>query len=357
MKKYFILLAVVTLLMSCGKTEKPTVVTLDVMQITETSAMCSGNVESDGGADVTAKGVCWAKTQNPTTENDHTNAGAGVSEFLSEITGLESNTTYYVRAYATNEAGVAYGEEKSFTTLESNNVEPEIPETPEEPETPETPEEPETPETPETPEEPETPETPETPEVPEEPETPENTINGYEYVDLGLPSGLKWAVHNIGATEFQEVGEYFAWGELKTKLSFNMDNNSTYYVSMGDISGDVNYDVAAFAWGSTWRMPTEAEVIELRDNCTFEWVMIDNNNQGCFVTGPNGNQIYLPSGGFKTEESVGFADAEAAYWTSTPDTSDGDLGYATFFYVYNNNFCNRGWMSRYAGLLVRPVSE
>ena len=339
MKKYFILLAVVTLLMSCGKTEKPTVVTLDVMQITETSAMCSGNVESDGGADVTAKGVCWAKTQNPTTENDHTNAGAGVSEFLSEITGLESNTTYYVRAYATNEAGVAYGEEKSFTTLESNNVEPEIPETPE------------------TPEEPETPETPETPEVPEEPETPENTINGYEYVDLGLPSGLKWAVHNIGATEFQEVGEYFAWGELKTKLSFNMDNNSTYYVSMGDISGDVNYDVAAFAWGSTWRMPTEAEVIELRDNCTFEWVMIDNNNQGCFVTGPNGNQIYLPSGGFKTEESVGFADAEAAYWTSTPDTSDGDLGYATFFYVYNNNFCNRGWMSRYAGLLVRPVSE
>jgi hypothetical protein len=113
--------------MSCSKVEKPTVVTLDVMQITEISAMCSGNVESDGGADVTAKGVCWAKTQNPTTENDHTNAGAGVSEFLSEITGLESNTTYYVRAYATNEAGVAYGEEKSFTTLESNNVEPEIP--------------------------------------------------------------------------------------------------------------------------------------------------------------------------------------------------------------------------------------
>ena len=104
-------------------------------------------------------------------------------------------------------------------------------------------------------------------------------------------------------------------------------------------------------------MPTEAEVIELKNNCTFEWVMIDNNHQGCFVTGPNGNQIYLPSGGFKTNASVDFADAEAAYWTSSPDSSNGDLGYATFFYVYNNNFCNRGWMSRYVGMLVRPVSE
>ena len=134
MRKYFILLAVVTFLMSCGKVEKPTVVTLDVMQITETSAVCSGNVESDGGAEVTAKGVCWAKTQNPTIENNKTNAGAGVGEFLSEITGLEDAATYFVRAYATNEAGTAYGEEKSFTTLEIDNEEPETPEDPEDPE-------------------------------------------------------------------------------------------------------------------------------------------------------------------------------------------------------------------------------
>ena len=86
MKKYFVLLAVVTFLVSCGKVEKPTVVTLDVMRISVTSAMCSGNVESDGGAEVTAKGVCWAKTQNPTIENDKTNAGTGVGEFVSEIT-------------------------------------------------------------------------------------------------------------------------------------------------------------------------------------------------------------------------------------------------------------------------------
>ena len=66
MKKYFILLAVVTLLMSCGKTEKPTVVTTDVLNVTEFTAICTGNVESDGGAAVTAKAVCWSKEQNPT---------------------------------------------------------------------------------------------------------------------------------------------------------------------------------------------------------------------------------------------------------------------------------------------------
>ena len=277
------------------------------------------------------------------------NAGAGVGEFLCEITGLEENGTYFVRAYATNEAGTSYGEEKSFTTLGIDNEDPETPETPEEPEIPETPEEPEDPEIPEEPEEPETP----TPIVPEE---PEQDINGYPYVDLGLPSGLKWATRNVGANGPIETGEYFAWGEVKSKLTFTMENSSTYYVSMDDISGDVNYDVAAYAWGSTWRMPTEAEFVELKNNCTFEWVMLDIYNQGCIVTGPNGNQIYLPSGGFKTNESIDFAESEAAYWTSTPDTFNGDTGYATFFYAYNNNFCNRGWMSRYAGMLVRPVT-
>ena len=340
MKKYFILLAVVTFLMSCGKVEKPTVVTSDVMEIAETTAKCAGNVESDGGAEVTAKGVCWSREQQPTTKNDFTNAGAGVGEFLCEITGLEPNTTYFVRAYATNEAGTAYGEEKSFTTI---GIDDEEPETPEEPDTPEEPE------TPETPEEPETPEDPETPEIPE-------AINGYAYVDLGLPSGLKWATHNVGAFEPQEIGSYFAWGEIKSKESFTASACSTYGVELGDISGDVNYDVAASSWGSTWRMPTESEVVELKDNCTLEWTVV-GMSPGCKVTGPNGNHIFLPSGGFMTNSSVDFADSEAAYWTSTPDTSNGDLGYATFIYFYNNNFCNRGWMSRYVGLLVRPVSD
>ena len=174
---------------------------------------------------------------------------------------------------------------------------------------------------------------------------------------LGFAKWFEWATHNVGAFEPQEVGTYFSWGELKTKLVFTASGCSTYGVEMGDISGDVNYDVAASSWGGTWRMPTEAEVKELIAYCTFEWVSLNIYMQGCIVTGPNGKQIYLPSGGFITESNVSFADAEAAYWTSTPDTSNGDWDYATFFYVYNNNFCNRGWMSRYVGMLIRPVSE
>ena len=324
MKKYFILLAVVTSLMSCGKTEKPIVVTTDVLQVTETTAVCAGEVESDGGAEVTAKGVCWSKEQNPTIDDNKTTEVGGIGAFTSELKDLASQTTYYVRAYATNEVGTSYGEEKYFTTLGIDDEEPEEPETPEDPI------------------------------VPEE---PEEEINGYHYVDLGLPSGLKWATHNVGAFEPQEVGTYFAWGEIKSKDDFTASDCSTYYIEMGDIAGDVNHDIAASSWGSTWRMPTEADVKELMENCTFEWVMLNNYMQGCIVTGANGNKMYLPSGGFKAEKIVSFADAEAAYWTSTPDTSNGDWGYATFFYVYNNNFCNRGWMSRYVGMLVRPVSE
>ena len=342
MKKYFILLAVVTFLMSCDKAEMPVVMTNDVMQITETTAKCAAKVESDGGAEVTAKGVCWSKEQNPTINDNKTTEVGGVGEFTSNILDLVPNTKYYVRAYATNEVGTAYGEELSFTTLE----EPETPEDPEEPETPEEPEEPETPEEPEEPEEPET---------PEEPEIPEDNINGYEYVDLGLPSGLKWATCNLGADMPYEVGYYLAWGEHKAKETYSAGNSITYGQSLGDISGDIEYDAATFLWEATWRIPTEAEARELKDNCTFEWTTM-NNVQGAMVTGPNGNQIFLPSGGFATEGNVDFADSEGAYWTSSPDYTD-PVYYSAFLYFYNTNFANVGWMSRYAGMLVRPVSE
>ena len=351
MKKYFILLAVVTFLMSCDKAEMPVVMTNDVMQITETTAKCAAKVESDGGAEVTAKGVCWSKEQNPTIDDNKTTEVGGVGEFTSNILDLVPNTKYYVRAYATNEVGTAYGEELSFTTLE----EPETPEDPEEPETPEEPEEPETPEEPEEPETPEEPEEPEEPETPEEPEIPEDNINGYEYVDLGLPSGLKWATCNLGADMPYEVGYYLAWGEHKAKETYSAGNSITYGQSLGDISGDIEYDAATFLWEATWRIPTEAEARELKDNCTFEWTTM-NNVQGAMVTGPNGNQIFLPSGGFATEGNVDFADSEGAYWTSSPDYTD-PVYYSAFLYFYNTNFANVGWMSRYAGMLVRPVSE
>jgi hypothetical protein len=199
------------------QTEIPTVTTKSVSDITETSAYCGGDVISDGGSPVTARGVCWSTAQNPSINSKKTVDGSGTGSYSSQITGLSSNTTYYYRAYATNINGTAYGEVGSFTTEEISLT---------------------------------------------------GEINGYEYVDLGLPSGLKWATCNVGASSPEMPGGYYAWGELETKDYYGSDNCSTYEIDMEDISGDPNNDVARAKWGSTWRMPKVSEINELKANCS-----------------------------------------------------------------------------------------
>lgn len=95
---------------------KPTVTTSSVSNISETTATCGGNVSSDGGATVYARGVCWSTSQNPTVSDSHTTNGNGTGSFTSSLTGLTEGTTYYVRAYATNGAGTAYGNQVIFTS-------------------------------------------------------------------------------------------------------------------------------------------------------------------------------------------------------------------------------------------------
>lgn len=95
----------------------PTIITSNITNITSHTAASGGNVTSDGNGTISARGVCWGTTQNPTLTNQHTVDGNGLGSFASMLTGLNENTTYYVRAYATNQAGTSYGEQKSFTTL------------------------------------------------------------------------------------------------------------------------------------------------------------------------------------------------------------------------------------------------
>jgi uncharacterized protein (TIGR02145 family) len=94
----------------------PTVVTADVISVTTTTAVCGGNVTSDGDADITSRGVCWGIVHNPDIQGSHTTdpVGTGTGSFASNIQGLTGNTTYYVRAYAINSVGSAYGEERNF---------------------------------------------------------------------------------------------------------------------------------------------------------------------------------------------------------------------------------------------------
>jgi uncharacterized protein (TIGR02145 family) len=95
----------------------PTLTTTVATSITTTSASSGGYITDGGNSSITARGVCWSTMHNPTTDNSHTVDGTGPGNFTSNLTGLSSATTYYVRAYAVNEAGTNYGDEVSFTTL------------------------------------------------------------------------------------------------------------------------------------------------------------------------------------------------------------------------------------------------
>ena len=99
----------------------PVLSTTAVTDITQATATCGGNITSDGGATVTARGVCWSTNQTPTISDNKTTDGTGVGNFVSSISGLTANTTYYVRAYATNSNGTAYGSAMSFTTQEGSS--------------------------------------------------------------------------------------------------------------------------------------------------------------------------------------------------------------------------------------------
>ena len=96
----------------------PVITTTDITNITTTTAATGGLVTSDGGSDVSSRGVCWSTFPFPTIDNTKTTDGAGTGSFSSIISGLSENTTYYVRAYATNRAGTGYGNEISFTTID-----------------------------------------------------------------------------------------------------------------------------------------------------------------------------------------------------------------------------------------------
>jgi len=97
----------------------PEISTIAVTEVTQTTATSGGIISSDGGVTITARGVCWSTGQNPTIADNKTTDGTGVGSFTSAMTGLTANTTYNVRAYATNSVGTAYGNVISFTTKES----------------------------------------------------------------------------------------------------------------------------------------------------------------------------------------------------------------------------------------------
>ncbi len=121
MRSLLTILLLLPFLSGCSKDEDipdsiPEVVTANITSIDQLSASCGGNIISQGSTDIIEKGVCWSTSPDPTINDNSTTEGSGEGDFTSNITGLNPNTDYYVRAYATNNIGTGYGDVKSFTT-------------------------------------------------------------------------------------------------------------------------------------------------------------------------------------------------------------------------------------------------
>ena len=208
------------------------------------------------------------------------------------------------------------------------------------------------------------------------------TPSTMEYVDLGLPSGLKWAKCNLGASKPSDYGDYYAWGETAPKADYDWatykwmqagksdwqyitkytiadgQTEGIWYDSSGAFIGDNKTvldaadDAATQQLGSPWRMPTVDEQEELITKCTWTWTTQDGVN-GYQVDGPNGNAIFLPASGYHRDGSgLRGAGIVGDYWSSSHST------------VYNSNALRLNFGSdshdrdvhpRYYGFTVRPV--
>ena len=176
-------------------------------------------------------------------------------------------------------------------------------------------------------------------------------LQGYAWVDLGL--SVLWATSNVGASSPSDYGDYYAWGETKTKSSYTEGNSKTYNVVMPDISGEPKYDAATANWGEGWRMPTKEELEELVDKCDWEWTSQSGRN-GYKVTGPNGNSIFLPAAVWRYGTSLNGAGDYGNYWSSTPYGSNTLSAYNLYF---NSGDLSVDCYYRNLGQSVRPVTD
>lgn len=210
--------------------------------------------------------------------------------------------------------------------------------------------------------------------------------NGHEWVDLGLPSGLKWATMNVGANAPEDFGDYFAWGETEPyyteghsqdeyctywrpgKTGYNWDSYKwdngtghrfTKYITSSSYGLvvdnktilDPEDDAAHVNWGNSWRMPTDEEQDELHNSCIWTWTT-HNGVVGYNVTGPNGNSIFLPAAGLRWDQSFNPYKGSGNYWSSTLNSSYSNYGCLLFF---GSNFIAWSNDDRYRGESVRAV--
>src|SRR5690554_457357 len=291
----------------------PVLSTTEVTEITQTTATVKGNITDDGGATVTARGVCWSTNQNPTISNNKTTDGTGAGTFVSNISGLEPNTTYYVRAYATNSAGTGYGSTMSFTTEDDKF-------------------------------------------------TDSRDGNVYKTVTIGnqvwMAENLKYlpSVNNLSEDSQDTPGYYVSDYDGTDVTAAKATANYTTYGVL------YNWPAAMNACPTGWHLPSDAEWTELTDYLggegvaggklkeigTTHWNTPNTNatNETGFTALPGGGRNY--GGSFNDVGSYG------GWWSATEGNANG-AWYRDLICSYSNVY--RNYANKELGLSVRCLRD
>jgi hypothetical protein len=285
----------------------PILTTTSISNSTSNSATSGGNITSDGGATVTARGVCWSTNQTPTTADSHTSDGTGTGTFVSSITGLNATTTYYVRAYATNSVGTAYGNQQSFTTLSGficgtsftiNHVAGTV--------------------------------------------SPVSKTVTYGTV-TNIPGEISkcWITQNLGAyqqaTSVNDASEPSAgwYWQFNLKQGYKHDGttrtpNTTWITSINENSDWISInDPCSIELGSVWRIPTNTE-----------WTNIDAIGNWTDWNGPWNSLLKLHAAGYLLMDNGGLISrgANGVYWSSIQQLPN--YSWHMSFYITGSNTAN-----------------
>lgn len=172
-------------------------------------------------------------------------------------------------------------------------------------------------------------------------------IDGYEYVDLGLPSGTLWATMNVGATSVTDYGNYYMYG----MGSKTYDSSDTPYAGT-EAPLLSNRDTASVVWGGSWHMPNQAQLRELIANTTYQWITDYQGSgiNGGLFTAQNGNSVFFPAAGFWNDGIQYYMGYDGDCWSSSPGG-----GISAYRLNFGNNGNSVNDYNRKNGYSVRPV--
>jgi uncharacterized protein (TIGR02145 family) len=296
----------------------PTISTLSASSIIVTSAISGGNISSDGGASVTTRGVCWSTKQNPTVADSKTADGSGSGEFTSTLTGLTENTAYYLRSYATNSAGIAYGNEVTFKTTTATSGET----------------------------------------------VTDIEGNVYHTVTIGTQV---WMVENLKTTKYNDgtsipnVTDNTNWPELTTGAFCWYNNDASNKNTYGPLYNWYTVNTGKLA-PTGWHVPTHSEWITLTDYLGGENVAGDklkeadsthwiNLNQGT----TNSSGFTALPGGFRFSDGTFYGIGSYSNWWSSSE-SDSSMAWDRFLHS-NYIGVSRGKDLKQYGFSVRCLKD